>query len=380
MKKWPVALTSTIIAMGLLIYFFPHISFTDKALDFKPPVLTSKTEVEDAAVSPTVTVACTSRPVIEVKATASPVPTNAPHLLEAESTPTALPLLTPALPVEATPMPEIAVSDNLPVITITGETHPGCVTINNVVNIRGIINTDSGTITHVSAKITLDDVVIQSCSYSPNTDYFSLAGTVNADLHFAQLGVGTYKYVLYASAKNNSGTSDVTLIDDVFEVVSAGSSKSEEPNGGAGGYVARLSSDTDNAALIWNFLITQLDNPYAAAGIMANMEAESSLLPTASQGDTPACGYGLCQWTQYRKERLAEFAQLAETDISDLDLQLCFLIYELDSYYPNLKQFLLNVGDGSLAASEFCAVYEQSASYGRRGTYAQKYLDRFALP
>lgn len=267
-----------------------------------------------------------------------------------------------------------------PVINIDGGLIPEVITINNVVNITGRITCSPGVLEEIRAEIIQNDKSVQSASFFPMLDVMSLAGTVNADLHFAQLGVGDYIYRITATAVNGDDKSTFTLVDESFSVVAAGSSKSDIPNGGAGGYVARTSSGTDTADLIWNFLIGQFDNPYAAAGIMANMEAESSLNPKSSQGEGDACGYGLCQWTQARKQNLKDFAYIVSTDISDLDLQLCFLMYELENDYPKLKEFLMNVTDGYLAASEFCAIYEQSASPGRRCELAKKYLDRYALP
>lgn len=108
---------------------------------------------------------------------------------------------------------------------------------------------------------------------------------------------------------------------------------------------------------IWGFLMDLTGNAYAAAGVMGNLYAESALDPENLQDvfestlhysdrtyteavDTKAysnfasdgAGYGLAQWTwQERKENLLEFAQQEGASIGDLECQLRFLHWELES-------------------------------------------------
>ena len=108
---------------------------------------------------------------------------------------------------------------------------------------------------------------------------------------------------------------------------------------------------------IWEFLMDLTGNAYAAAGVMGNLYAESALDPENLQDvfestlhysdrtyteavDTKAysnfasdgAGYGLAQWTwQERKENLLEFAQREGASIGDLECQLRFLHWELES-------------------------------------------------
>lgn len=107
---------------------------------------------------------------------------------------------------------------------------------------------------------------------------------------------------------------------------------------------------------IWNYLLEITGNAYAAAGLMGNLYAESSLIPTNLQDACEAAlgyedgtyteavdsgtysgfasdgaGYGLAQWTwQERKQNLLAFAQDAGLSVGSLDLQLRFLAWELE--------------------------------------------------
>ena len=108
---------------------------------------------------------------------------------------------------------------------------------------------------------------------------------------------------------------------------------------------------------IWGFLMDMTGNAYAAAGVMGNLYAESALDPENLQDvfestlhysdrtyteavDTEVysnfasdgAGYGLAQWTwQERKENLLEFAQQEGASIGNLECQLRFLHWELES-------------------------------------------------
>ena len=99
-----------------------------------------------------------------------------------------------------------------------------------------------------------------------------------------------------------------------------------------------------NEQQIWDYLYLEIPNPYAVAGIMGNMVAESNLESNRKQGDfssdrkaskdytaavdsgaiskesfqTDAVGYGLCQWTFWsRKQFLYEYARRACASVGD---------------------------------------------------------------
>lgn len=159
---------------------------------------------------------------------------------------------------------------------------------------------------------------------------------------------------------------------------------------------------------IWNFLKAEFNNDYAAAGIMGNLYAESSLYANNLQnsyesklGFTDAsyttavdngsytnfvkdsAGYGLAQWTHWsRKENLLKFAKEKNTSIADLGMQLNYLIKELKSSYSSLYESLKTTSSILDAASSFMikfeAPYDQStAAQKKRAGYAQVYYDRY---
>lgn len=116
----------------------------------------------------------------------------------------------------------------------------------------------------------------------------------------------------------------------------------------------------DNEQRIWCKLISYGFTKAGAAGLMGNLYAESALNPHNLQNTyerslgyddesyTQAvdngtyqnfirdqAGYGLAQWTHhYRKGALLTYAKNHNASIGDLDMQLDFIIYELEHDFP----------------------------------------------
>lgn len=79
------------------------------------------------------------------------------------------------------------------------------------------------------------------------------------------------------------------------------------------------------------------------------------------------CGYGLCQWTSLgRRAKLLSKALEKGVSISDVDMQLEFMIEELQKSYPAVWKTLQSVPDNPtgayLAAQHFCLAYEIPAN------------------
>ena len=137
-----------------------------------------------------------------------PVPTPAP-------TPFPTPVPTPV------PTPEPPREDpNTPHLFIDNATYPEDMPQYSSVNLMGEIYTDKGVIAMVWGRILdADGEIVQNCKFYPYTNYFSLAGTVNAELLFGMLEPGHYAYVVSAVAENNSFTNgEEILIEQPFEV------------------------------------------------------------------------------------------------------------------------------------------------------------------
>ena len=122
----------------------------------------------------------------------------------------------------------------------------------------------------------------------------------------------------------------------------------------------------DNERLIWDYLSRKIGNPYAVAGFMGNLKAESNLNPKNLQNTfekkhgitddaytegvdngsyrdfvTDKAGYGLAQWTSSgRKEALLKFK--GSRSIGDIEMQLDFLWHELSTSYKTVLNAIKN--------------------------------------
>lgn len=117
---------------------------------------------------------------------------------------------------------------------------------------------------------------------------------------------------------------------------------------------------------IYNKLYEDIKNAYGVCGLMGNIQAESAFIPnnlentknkrfgmtdteytiavdngTYAKFTTDSAGYGLCQWTSKgRKTAFLEMAKEQNKSISDLDLQIDFLLYELKNSYKTVYKTL----------------------------------------
>ena len=124
--------------------------------------------------------------------------------------------------------------------------------------------------------------------------------------------------------------------------------------------------EKDTSKIIWDYLIVKLKNPYAVAGFMGNMKAESNLNPKNLQNSfekrhgftddsyttavdngayknfsTDLAGYGLCQWTSSgRKSALLNFK--GNRSIGNIEMQLDFLWLELTTSYKSVLNAIRN--------------------------------------
>ena len=163
-----------------------------------------------------------------------------------------------------------------------------------------------------------------------------------------------------------------------------------------------------NEQKIWDFLVKELGNEYGAAGLMGNLYAESALNPQNLQNSyekkfgmsdseyttavdngtytkfaTDAGGYGLAQWTyKTRKQNLLNYAKKTSRSIGDLQMQLEFLMTELQSYSSVLKALktATSVKEASnVVLLKFEKPADQSAAVQtKRASYGQKYYDTYA--
>jgi len=346
-------------------------------------------------------------------ATVSAVPEVKPELTAAPESESAAPVSPAPEPTQtASPTPVPTAKPDVPNVSISGETLPDDMVQYNVATLHGVVSSDLGNISLVRAFLyDGEGNEIQSCYFQPMQASFSLAGTVNAQLQFAVLQPGDYIYALYADVEYKGKTYQRELIYHNFSVYSSQEQMEIAQSGIEDfDFTAKITQDTSNAGIIWNFLIAYLNNPYGAAGVLANIEIESGCEPTRVQGDYSegfvfsadytsrvdegsiskdsfvqaiagdgyGSGYGLCQWSFDRKEGLYELAQENGTSVGDLNTQCTYLIMELEIDYPELSKLLKSTDDARKAAREFAYVFEQPGEMGNRAGIAEDYLIRFA--
>ena len=118
---------------------------------------------------------------------------------------------------------------------------------------------------------------------------------------------------------------------------------------------------------IYNRLMAEIKNPFGVCGLMGNIQAESAFVSNNAQnscmkklGMTDAqytaaidngtytrftkdsIGYGLCQWTSSgRKDALLSFAIDRGVSIGDEDMQIDYLLHELNMAYKSVLKVLL---------------------------------------
>ena len=350
----------------------------------------------DETPAPTQTASITPSPVPSAEPSTAPIKYNSPaDEAQAEA--------------DASPVP--TVQSDVPIIAIADATLPDDMVQYNVATLHGHITVDKGNITKVVASLTdSDGNTVQECYFTPGQASFSLAGTVNAQLRFAELQPGDYTYVLTADAENLGINTQKELIHHRFTVYSSEEQMKLAAAERELAYAANITQDSSAAGQIWNFLIVYLDNPYGAAGIMGNIDVESQCNPQRVQGDLSSdfafsesytaqvdaglisresfvaaiagegygSGYGLCQWSFERKEGLYDLAQERDVSVGDLDTQCIYLVMELEMNYPELLKLLRTTDDAREAAREFFYVYEQGSEMGMRAELAEDYLIKYA--
>lgn len=166
-----------------------------------------------------------------------------------------------------------------------------------------------------------------------------------------------------------------------------------------------------NGKIIWDCLKANGLSDYGAAGLMANLKAESGLNPCALQhsykrklGYTDAtytaavgsgeytnfvhdkAGYGIAQWTHWsRKKALLEYARSTGRSIGDLQMQLEYLLIELKKYglLDNLRAATSVQEASNLVLLKFekpASIYtaDMEKTMAKRAGYGQAYYDMYA--
>ena len=167
---------------------------------------------------------------------------------------------------------------------------------------------------------------------------------------------------------------EARVIAEYFGVESATDATAE--NAGNTSNQEKFATDSTEKH-IWNKLISAGLTEAGSAGLMGNLKAESNLIPNNLQNtferklgftdvtytaavdagtytnfERDGAGYGLAQWTYHtRKAALLAFAKECRVSVGDLDMQLDFLLKELQEGYTGLYN-LLRITDSIQVASD----------------------------
>lgn len=140
-----------------------------------------------------------------------------------------------------------------------------------------------------------------------------------------------------------------------------------------------------NASYIWQYLSARGWTKNAVAGMLGNMETESTINPAIWQnldaGNT-SLGFGLVQWTPATK--LINWASAHDRDYTSMDTQLERILWELENgeqYYPtdsyplSFAAFSTSNQTPEYLAQAFLLNYERPADQTQpaRSTQARKW-------
>lgn len=152
-----------------------------------------------------------------------------------------------------------------------------------------------------------------------------------------------------------------------------------------------------NAQEIYNILRAGGLTRAGALGVLGNMMAESSLIPSIAQrgmtsmsdneytaaADTntidfanDSVGYGLCQWTHFtRKKALAQYAKQMNTSVGDGIMQSYFCLHELRENYSAVYNTLCASTNIDECTDLVCVRYECPAenNYRTRREFAHTF-------
>ena len=155
-----------------------------------------------------------------------------------------------------------------------------------------------------------------------------------------------------------------------------GDSNTCDTTGDVAGSISNSKDKTKRAKSMYDFLRSQGATPQAAAGILGVWEMESQLDPNALNSSSGA--FGVAQWLGSRKTNLQNFAKSQGKQANSLDVQMKWLMKELNSTHKSSKHILKDK-DVHETVLDWLKVYEglsQDPSQWHLST-RNKYADRW---
>ena len=141
----------------------------------------------------------------------------------------------------------------------------------------------------------------------------------------------------------------------------------------------------ENKEAIWKALSSAGLSDYAVAGAMGNIQHESGF-NTNQLNTTGDGGYGLCQWTDSRRDQLVEFCKSNGLDPSSVNGQIRFFFHEIASeYFAGLNRHggtragWANATSPEAAADQFFHWFEGAgdSTSGVRQQYAREIYNQY---
>ena len=137
----------------------------------------------------------------------------------------------------------------------------------------------------------------------------------------------------------------------------------------------------DNKEKVWNYLIDKGFSPEVTAGIMGNIEAESTFDPNAINSHSGA--YGLFQWLGSRKDGLMSYAKDKGKNVNDIEVQLDYFWEELQGSEKATLEALSKEGK---TPEEYAEIFEESfersggSNLENRKKYAGDIFQQYSVP
>lgn len=212
--------------------------------------------------------------------------------------------------------------------------------------------------------------------------------------------------IVISTLKEGAITGTVFATDLVLVEPAKKEDKPAEVKPAANGTPSTGSKDDEKR--LWDVLLAKIGNEYGVAGLMGNLYAESALrsnnlqqtyeksLGFTDESYTSAvdngsytnfikdsAGYGLAQWTYWsRKQGLIEYAQSVGKSIGDFEMQMEYLIKELETNHKSTLK-ALKAAQSVFEASTYVLIhYEAPADQGeavqaKRASYGEKYYSAY---
>ncbi|MED3562240.1 phage tail tape measure protein [Bacillus xiapuensis] len=150
----------------------------------------------------------------------------------------------------------------------------------------------------------------------------------------------------------------------------------------------KSSGKVTNASRVWDFLKANGFSDTAAAGVMGNIQQESQFNPNAVGSMTKyGRAYGIGQWLGGRLDNLKKYAKSQGKSYSDINVQLEFLMKELQGGDSTTKSILKKYGglsalkdmSTSQAVKVFEAAFERSGgdAMSKRQNYAKSNYNKY---